>query len=132
MKTLFRLLCLALALALTPVARAGDKQLKVEFLDVGQGDAILLTSPEGKVALIDGGPSAKFVNLLRKRRVKAIDLVVATHHHADHIVGLVGVVKRYKPRFYLDPGSSHTTATYRRLLQAVEDAGTQFLTPQDK
>ena len=61
----------------------------IDFLDVGQGDAILIRSPEGKTALIDAGPSQDIVPLLRKLGVTSIDLVAVSHHHADHYGGMV-------------------------------------------
>ena len=65
-----------------------DKTATIDFLDVGQGDAILIRSPEGKRALIDAGPSKEIVRLIRERGVKSIDLVVVSHHHADHYGGM--------------------------------------------
>ena len=81
----------------------------VEFLDVGQGDSVLIRSPEGKTALVDAGPSHDIVTLLRSRGVTAIDMVVVTHHHADHYGGMEAVVREFRPRLFLATGSSHTT-----------------------
>ena len=69
----------------------------IDFLDVGQGDAILIRSPEGKTALVDAGPSKEIVRLIRERGVKSIDLVVVSHHHADHFGGMDAVIKTYRP-----------------------------------
>ena len=69
---------------------------------MGQGDAILIRSPEGKTALIDAGPSKEIVRLIRERGVKSIDLVVVSHHHADHYGGMDAVIKTFRPRFFLD------------------------------
>jgi beta-lactamase superfamily II metal-dependent hydrolase len=110
-----------------PVIAASSDPATVHLLDVGQGDAILIRSPEGKVALIDAGPSKNIVKLLQDQRVTSIDLVVVSHHHADHIGGMDDVIKTFKPKVYLDSGSSHTSATYKRLLEAVRDAGTQYV-----
>ena len=96
-----------------------DSTLRVTFLDVGQGDAVLLQAPEGQTALIDAG-RGDVVPLLREMGVTGIDLLVATHPHADHIGGMTQVLESMPVRFYMDNGDPHTTATYRRLLSALE------------
>lgn len=118
MRTLFRWLATALLL-LHGLARAGE--LRVEVLDVGQGDGILITSPAGKRVLIDASiKSADVVGQLRARGVQSLDLVVATHPHADHIGGMKDVVEAFPIRLYTDNGLPHTTATYTELMAAIE------------
>ncbi len=72
--------------------------LLVSFLDVGQGDAILIKTPDGFEMLVDGGrDSSVLAELARKRSWfdRDIDMIVATHPDLDHIAGLVEVLKRY-------------------------------------
>lgn len=80
--------------------RANDTQyLTVEFLDVGQGDAIHVMTPDGYELLIDGGPSSLVLRELAKNRSffdKDIDVMIATHPDSDHIAGLVDVLERYQ------------------------------------
>ena len=106
-----------------------DKTATIDFLDVGQGDAILIRSPEGKTALIDAGPSKEIVRLIRERGVKSIDLVVVSHHHADHYGGMDAVIKTFRPRFFLATDSSHTTPHYLKLLRLVRDSGVTAIFP---
>jgi beta-lactamase superfamily II metal-dependent hydrolase len=87
----------------------GSAVAEVSFLDVGQGDGILIRSPEGKTALIDAGPSKAVVPLLRSRGVTTLDLVEVSHHHADHYGGMDDVIRAFGPRVYLATSSSHTT-----------------------
>jgi competence protein ComEC len=94
----------------------------IEFLDVGQGDAILIRSPEGKVALVDAGPSNRIVGQLRDRGIRSIDLVVVSHHHQDHYGGMAAVIRAFHPRVFLDADSPHVTPNYLALLRAVKDA----------
>lgn len=62
------------------------------FLDVGQGDAILLQGPSGEVILVDGGPDPTVLRrALLARGIRRIDLLVATHGHEDHLAGLTGI-----------------------------------------
>ena len=72
--------------------------LTVSFLDVGQGDAILIETPDGKEMLIDGGPDSSIMRELSDRRGlfdTEIDVMVATHPDLDHVGGLVDVLERY-------------------------------------
>jgi competence protein ComEC len=103
--------------------------LVIDVLDVGQGDAILLRS-DGRAVLYDGGTgSIAIVPMLRALGVDSLSLVVASHNHADHIGGLVDVIREFRPRFVLENGVSHTTRTYERFLEAIRDAGSQLLEP---
>ena len=106
-----------------------DKTATIDFLDVGQGDAILIRSPEGKTALIDAGPSKEIVRLIRERGVKSIDLVVVSYHHADHYGGMDAVIKTFRPRFFLATDSSHTMPHYLKLLRLVRDSGVTAIFP---
>ena len=102
-----------------PTPTPPDTVLRVTFLDVGQGDAILIQAPEGQTALIDAG-RGDIVPLLREIGVTQIDLMVATHPHADHIGGMARVIESIPVRFFMDNGDPHTTATYRELIAALE------------
>jgi competence protein ComEC len=93
----------------------------IEFLDVGQGDAILIRSPEGKVALVDAGPANRIVGQLRDRGIRSIDLVVVSHHHQDHYGGMAAVIRAFHPRVFLDADSPHVTTNYVALLRTVKD-----------
>jgi len=85
-----------------PAAEAGVMTLSV--LDVGQGDAILIRSPEGKTALIDAGPSHHVVQLLKDRGVMSLDLLaISHHHHSDHYGGALAVLKAFPTRVFLYP-----------------------------
>ena len=104
--------------------------MTVEFLDVGQGDATLIRSPEGNTALIDAGPPQDgFVALLKKHGVKQIDLLVTSHHHTDHIGNMAEVIEEFKPKAYLDSNSSHSTKKYQGVLKAVAAAGSEVISP---
>lgn len=122
-----RLLACAL---LACAALAGAQELELHFLDVGQGDAVLIRGPDGRAVLYDGGRDAgAALEALRRREVPSLALVVASHAHADHIGGLPAVIEAYAPDFFLDNGVPHTTRSYQRLLEAVRDAGVQLLEP---
>ncbi len=87
--------------------RSPSNELKVYFLDVGQGDAILIETPSQKQILIDGGRNLKVLSLLGRHLPfgdRYIDVVMATHPDADHIGGLPEVLSRYSVGIFLEPG----------------------------
>ena len=108
---------------------SGNKQMKVHFIDVGQGDSILIQSPNGKNMLIDAGTASqgdKVVSFLKSKGVTTLDIVVATHPHADHIGGLVKVLNAFKVNQFIDSGKVTTTQTYYGLLQLIDEKNIPF------
>jgi competence protein ComEC len=122
--------------------------LTVRFFDVGQGDSALLTSPGGVSMLVDGGPDpAQVATELVALGVKRLDVVVASHPHADHVIGLPAVLARIPVGLLLEPGcrddspdgaalqeaatSEHVTVRHSRAGQVmtVGDVRLEFLSP---
>ncbi len=90
-----------------PLSAREDGYLTVKFLDVGQGDAIQVTTPDGYELLVDGGPGSAVLRQLSESRSffdKKIDVVVATHPDTDHVGGLVGVLERYQVDWLFETG----------------------------
>ena len=82
-------------LAIAVVPTSAPQIPIVEFLDVGQGDAALVRGTRGEVVLIDGGPDpTQVLGFLAERSITHIDLIVASHIHADHVTGLLAVMER--------------------------------------
>ena len=105
---------------------SGD--LVVHFIDVGQGDSILLEFRD-KTMLIDAGERGmgeRVIAYLDERNVEELDVVVATHAHSDHIGGLGSVVSAYPVGRLVDAAQPHSTATYENLLALVEDQGIPY------
>jgi beta-lactamase superfamily II metal-dependent hydrolase len=97
-------------------------KLKVVFLDIGQGDSILIESPVGNQILIDGGLNGKVLEVLGKEIPfydRSIDAVLATHPDADHIGGLPLVLEKYKVENYFDNGMLGDTALFKELDKLV-------------
>jgi beta-lactamase superfamily II metal-dependent hydrolase len=112
-----------------------SRRLAIEILNVGQGDSILVRTPEDKTALIDAGSHKDLVaDLLQRHEIDSLDLLVLSHHHQDHYGGMEEVIRRLPqlPRVFLDSGSSHTTPRYLRLLELIHDRGIPAIQPIDR
>lgn len=98
--------------------------LKVTFIDVGEGDSCLIQTPGGKNILIDGGKGSggkEALPFLKRKGIRRIDTMVATHPDMDHIGGLLAVLdSNIRIGEVLDCGKAHTTATYRNFLNKIE------------
>ena len=91
-----------------------DDKLHISFLDVGEGDAILIQRGSQQV-LVDGGPSPQELSVGLGDKMpfwdRTIELVILTHPHADHLTGLVEVLKRYKVEQVLYPDLEYEPAS---------------------
>ena len=117
----FACLCLSLA----------AEALEIHFIDVGQADAVLIQTEEGHAALYDGGlDDDRALGYLERIGVENINVLIASHNHADHIGGFPAIIERYEPPYYMDNDVEHTTRAYERVLDALEEADTQLLEPE--
>ena len=102
--------------------------LTVHFIDVGQGDSILIQIND-KNMLIDAGDNRAgnpVVSYLKDNGVTELDVVVATHAHADHIGGMVTILNNFKVNRFIDSGNPHTTKTYEGMLLAIDQKNVPF------
>ncbi|MFB4474997.1 ComEC/Rec2 family competence protein, partial [Oceanobacillus caeni] len=100
--------------------------MEVHFIDVGQGDSILVETPNDKTILIDGGlPKAgnKVVSYLKKQKIEKIDLLIATHPDYDHIGGLIHVMKSFEVKQILDTGKIHLTRAFAKYAAEIRKQG---------
>jgi len=106
-----------------------SRQLKVYFLDVGQGDAVLIRTPSHQTVLIDGGPDNSVIYKLGKYLPfweRKIDLIILTHPHADHLTGLIEVLKRYKVERIVFTGVSYYSDFYKEFKKLREEKQIPF------
>lgn len=97
--------------------------MSVHFINVGQGDSILIQTPSNKTILIDGGPpeaGKKVVAYLKKKKINKIDLLIATHPDIDHIGGLTHVMKSVEVAKILDSGKLYSTKTYAHYMKEID------------
>jgi competence protein ComEC len=101
-----------------------DGQLHITFLDVGEGEAILVRSPEGRRILIDGGPDPAVLLSHLGRELsfweRSLDLVIATHPDREHVNGLPAVLERYRVEKVITNGERDGPASWIELLAQVE------------
>jgi len=102
-----------------------DDNLHVSFLDVGEGDAILIQTPAHQNILVDGGPSPQAIGLELGKKMpfwdRTIDLVILTHPHADHLTGLVEVLQRYKVKQVFYPDLDCDSPLYDEWLSVIKE-----------
>ena len=116
---------------LPPVLR---RPLEVTALNVGQGDCYFVRTPSGLHLLIDGGGDSPYwqergrnvgeervVPYLQHRQVSRIDYVIVSHHHEDHLFGLLAVLEHFDVGMVIDNGHDHTSPTYERYIELVAE-----------
>ena len=116
-------LVLVLVAALAGQVRAAPS-LRIDFIDVGQGDAALITSPTGKTLLVDGGPrksARKLTAFLAEHVHGPIDLVLLSHRHEDHVGGLAAAVRQVGARQFMDAVEPHQSGAYTALMRALAE-----------
>lgn len=128
-------LCFIIAAALAStitIPHAEKAPLTVTFLNVGQGDSAVITTPAGKTGIIDGGFKDKgrsvIIPFLKSKGIHRLDTMILTHPDGDHIGGLVYLLQHARAggeylldiRECLDPGKSHSTYLYQVFLKAVK------------
>ena len=108
-----------------------DGNLIVDFIDVGQGDSILIRQGDHTM-LIDGGTSEckdDLLNFLKSENIQKFDYIVGTHPHEDHIGSLDDVINAYDFDTILFPKVTTTTKTFENLVNAVKNKNKKFTTP---
>ncbi|RQG88082.1 MBL fold metallo-hydrolase [Natrarchaeobius halalkaliphilus] len=117
-----------------------DGELEIHHIDVGQADATLLIEPSGETILIDSGDwrqgGSDVIEYLGDQDIDRIDHLVATHGHADHIGGHDAIIEHYETErdgigVAYDSGIAHTSQTYERYLDAIEEHDVELLVVEE-
>lgn len=105
-----------------------NTNVTIKFIDVGQGEAILIALPE-KTMLIDAGPTGsapKISQVLHELGREKIDYLVATHPDEDHIGGMADIISSTQIGTIYAPNKTNNTATYRKFLTAIQNNNLQI------
>ena len=120
---------------LLPAGLFEQGYLEVSFIDVGQGDAILIKSPRGRFLLVDGGGSHLFdvgtktvLPYLHHRGIRHLDMIINTHPDIDHLQGLESVAREMKFDYLGIPASLQTRHEYQALKKAAASTGARLVT----
>jgi competence protein ComEC len=112
-----------------------NAKMSVHFIDVGQGDCILIKSQNSSI-LVDAGDNNKsdiVMDYLKRQKVNKLDLVIGTHPHADHIGGLDVVIDNFDISKIIMPQISQqlmpTTKTYKDVLSSISKKGLKITKP---
>lgn len=115
-------------------AKDSDK-LRVSFFDIGQGDSMFIQAPKKMDILIDGGPDRKILEKLSEAMPfydKKIDIIIVSHPHADHITGLIDVIKRYNVEEIYFNSISFNSDAYLEFLKVAEERGIRLADIKEK
>lgn len=119
------LLCLSVfTISTHSIASQKDGLLKIYFFDIGQGDAIFIETPSGQQILVDGGPDNKVLSKLGESMPfydKDIDVVIVSHPHADHVVGLIDVLERYEVKNIIEAKESYDSSEFKAWQSVVKN-----------
>jgi competence protein ComEC len=132
MYVLFSALALV-GILLALVVLRPDAGLRVTFFDVGQGDSILIQTPTGQTMLIDGGPDRSILADLGRALPfysRQIEIVVLTHPHADHVIGLNEVLQRYDVSTIVYADIEYDAPEYTAWQEMVRDSGATVIAPR--
>ena len=111
------------AVSPTPTEETVLPELQVHFIDVGQGDSILLDLGEIEVLIDGGGRSPGMVSYLKGYVDGPLEVIAATHPHADHIGGLIDVLDAFDVQEIWHNGDTSTSKTYSQFMSAVRSEG---------
>ncbi|WKB36609.1 MBL fold metallo-hydrolase [Terrilactibacillus sp. S3-3] len=107
----------------TAPADAKENLMWLHFIDVGQGDSILIQTPNQKNILIDAGPkrtAGKVTAYLKRQHAEQLDALIITHPHHDHIGGVPGILENIKVKAFYMPRLSKKTYVFKQMMQALK------------
>ncbi|OIP26342.1 MAG: MBL fold metallo-hydrolase [Chloroflexi bacterium CG_4_9_14_3_um_filter_45_9] len=123
---------LALVACASPMPTPTNSHLNIHFIDVGQGDSIILRYGSSSM-IIDAGTNAStnsLINTIKGMGISKFDIVVGTHPHEDHIGGMDAVINQFDIGTIYMPKVTTTTKTFQDVLIAIKNKGLTITTPE--
>ncbi|MBP7653422.1 MBL fold metallo-hydrolase [Candidatus Dependentiae bacterium] len=114
-------------------------KLLVAFIDVGQGDAAIIITPNKKTIVLDAGASndnnkksngQKIIDYLKQYDISSIDQLIISHPHADHIGGMIPLLKKLAVKSLIDTGFKTTNSQYMQILKFVKEKNIGYTIPE--
>ncbi len=106
------------------ISQTNNSILTVSMLDIGQGDSILIESPEKIQVLVDGGPNRKVLSALGKEIPfydRSLDLLVVSNSDKDHLAGFIDILQSYKIGAVLISSAESETSVFKTFIDLVEE-----------
>ena len=100
-----------------------DSETKIHFINVGQGDSILIENNNFNI-LIDGGPNSTkdtLISYLKKHKIKKLDYVIASHPHEDHIGSMDDIVNKFDIEEFIMPKALTTSKDFSNLIKVLKN-----------
>lgn len=107
-------------------------ELEINYIDVGQGNAVLVRS-KNKNLLIDGGNRSKsryYYNYIKNKNLKKIDYMIASHYDEDHIAGLISILENYEVINVLTPSYKKETKIYKSFTRSLSKSNANVINPK--
>lgn len=108
------------SIAEEPITAGPSYPYQIHFINVGQGDAVLIRSHDHNMLVDGGGRNSGLVKYLKELGIRKLDIVMASHPHADHIGGLIEVLEAFIVYEVIDNQVPHTTQTYNEYLTVID------------
>jgi competence protein ComEC len=116
--------CVILVALIALVRDASPQKLRVSFLDIGQGDSILIQTPSGHTMIIDGGPTDAVLARVGEQMNyfdRDIDAIIATHPDSDHVTGLIPILEKYDVKHIITSGEESETGVFKDVEEHMQD-----------
>lgn len=136
-----RILGVIIAVVLVCTIFPKSQNLRIHFVDVGQGDCTLVITPTGKTMLVDGGGSENIENYdvgesvlvpyLLDKNIKTIDYMLVSHFHADHCNGLLAVLEKLDVKTVIFAKQEETCKEYENFIEKAKQNNSKVIIAQN-